>query len=98
MIVNSPPFTDDIKGIDGAWWSRFKLEARTKGYEVVKKATPVRYFLDMEHELFARRMLRGSKSLPGTTWARTSVNLLPDLRFSSSATAVHELTILANHR
>ncbi|RIB04707.1 hypothetical protein C2G38_2148899 [Gigaspora rosea] len=36
VIVNSPPETNDIKGLAGTWLKRFKLEVEARGYQVYK--------------------------------------------------------------
>ncbi|RGB25899.1 hypothetical protein C1646_675232 [Rhizophagus diaphanus] len=36
MIVNSPPDANDVNGLTGTWWNRFKLEVEAKGHKAVK--------------------------------------------------------------
>ncbi|CAG8735597.1 6642_t:CDS:2, partial [Acaulospora colombiana] len=36
VIVNSPPDTNDIKGLAGTWSKRFKLEAEARGHQAYK--------------------------------------------------------------
>ncbi|CAG8822598.1 37162_t:CDS:2, partial [Gigaspora margarita] len=41
VIVNSPPDSNDIKGLAGTWLKRFKLEVEARGYQLYKSKTKI---------------------------------------------------------